>query len=93
MHCLLKNPKLLKLHIDKNQLVSMKRKSFAQEPEKLHNYTAVLEGIHLFSEDYFPTENSFQKFFLEADFPTEMYLSAYSSASGRQSFRNFQIDC
>ena len=40
-----------------------------------------LERIHLLSGDYFPTENSFQKFFLEADFPTEMYLSAYSSAS------------
>ena len=27
-----------------------------------------LEGIHLLSEDYFPSENSFQKFFLEAQF-------------------------
>ena len=28
----------------------------------------VLERIHLLSGDYFPTENSFQKFFLEAIF-------------------------
>ena len=35
--------------------------------EKSQNSNA-LERIHLLSGDYFPTENSFQKFFLEAQF-------------------------